>query len=171
MCVDKYCIHCNRIFSVDNLDSVCCDKCSYWFHLECSNLNVNEFVHLCNSPDKSWTCPPCKHKMCVRCSVSTHNKPKISCSLCKNLYHNVCVGLPKSMKNTPDTPDWFCNACRPSIFPFHNVDLKNLLKLSTSCVKHSLKNMSLLATNLSRKCSVCFKVLSKSNPGIPCFLL
>ncbi len=41
--------------------------------------------------------------------------------------------------------------------------------MSSSCNKYSLHNLTLLSTNLSRKCSVCLKVLSKSNPGIPCF--
>ena len=164
-CVDKYCIHCNKILSIDNLGSVCCDKCSFWFHHECSGLDEHDFEHLCNTPDVLWTCPPCKQKICVRCNISTFNKPKTTCCLCKNLYHNVCVGLPKSKSNVSD---WFCGRCRPSIFPFHNVDYKTLMKTSTHRDKYSLHNLTLLGSNMSRKCPVCSKVLSKSNPGIPC---
>ncbi len=162
-CVDKYCFHCNK--TTDNLDSICCDKCSFWFHQDCSNLEMHEFELFCNTPEKSWTCPPCKQKLCVRCNISTHNKSKTSCCLCKNLYHNVCAGL----KSKNHVSDWLCGICRPSVFPFHNVDYKTLIKLSTSCDKYSLQNLTLLATEMSRKCSVCTKVLSKSNPGIPCF--
>ena len=130
-------------------------------------MGADEFDKFCKNPDDSWTCPPCLRKLCVSCNLSTFRKSNVSCCLCKSLYHSVCVGLPKTNNST--ATDWFCNTCRPSIFPFHNVDYKNLVKLSTSCDKYSLQNLSLLAVDMSRKCSVCTKVLSKSNPGIPCF--
>ena len=107
---------------------------------------------------------PCKRKLCVSCNLSTHNKPKTSCCLCGNLYHNVCVGLSKSKTQI----NWLCKSCRPNVFPFHNVDYKNLMKMCNSHAKFSLENMSALAPDMSRTCSVCVKVLSKSNQGIPC---
>ena len=162
-CVDNYCKLCDKDFST-NYDSICCDYCSYWFHFLCSGLDTLEFENYSN-PDIRWKCQSCKQKLCVSCNLSTHNKPKTLCCLCGNLYHNVCIGLPKS-KNT--NIDWFCSSCRPAVFPFHNVDHKNLVKLSTYVNKFSLENMSLLAGNMSRTCSICATVLSKSNPGIPC---
>ena len=165
-CIDKYCFQCNRTFKTDNQDSICCDRCSFWFHSDCSQLSVDEFNHLCSNPSQNWTCIPCKKKICVRCKISTHNKPKISCCLCKNLYHNVCVGLSKS---TGDKEDWLCTSCRPSVFPFHNLDLKNLHKLYTNNDKFLLESLNLLACDMSRECTICEKKLSKSNLGIPCF--
>ena len=84
--------------------------------------------------------------------------------MCKDLYHNVCAGLSKSDTNKPD---WLCTTCRPSIFPFHNVDYKTLVKL-TSCDKYSLENVTLLTSDMSRICSICSKALHRTNPGIPC---
>ena len=167
-CIEKYCIHCNKIVSNEkfDLDCICCDKCSYWFHQSCSQLDDTKFKKYRNNPDELWTCPPCKQKLCVRCSISTFNKPKTSCCLCLNLYHNVCAGLPKS-KNMSSS--WLCTTCRPTVFPFHNVDKKGLDKLKTSSDRYSLESLNLLAINLSQKCSICLKKLSKNNPGVPCF--
>ena len=163
-CIEKYCIHCSK--STDNLDSISCDKCSYWYHLECSQLKTVEFEHMRNSPAETWTCIPCKRKLCVKCNLSTHNKPKTICCLCKNIFHNVCVGLPKSKI---DHTGWFCDPCRKLVFPFHNVSFKILNKLSTVCNKYDLQSMTVISNDMSRTCSVCIKKLSKSNPGIPCF--
>ena len=167
-CIDKYCIHCDKIVDGPDyvLDSICCGKCSFWFHKDCAKLDVHEFDKLCNQPDHPWTCPPCKQNLCVRCNISTFHKPKTACCLCKNVYHNVCAGLPKCGSRSSD---WLCSNCRPSVFPFHNIDYKTLKKLSTSCDKYSYQNMSLLSQNMSSICSVCSKKLSNSNPGIPCF--
>ena len=35
--------------------------------------------------------------------------------------------------------------------------------------KYSLDSLTLMSSNMSRNCSVCTTVLSRSNPGIPCF--
>ena len=125
-CRDKYCKHCNKTFSNSNYDSICCDKCSFWYHFQCSQLRDSQFRQICDNSDLPWKCPPCKRKLCVNCNSSTHNKPKISCLLCDKLYHNVCAGLPKAFKQT----DWLCKSCRPSVFPFHNVDHKSLIKIA-----------------------------------------
>ncbi len=164
LCTEKYCFQCNK--TTDNSDSICCDKCSFWFHFKCSKLKLHEFNNLCNNSDQPWNCPPCIQKYCTRCNISTHNKPKTTCCLCKSLFHNVCVGLPKVKY---DNSDWLCSSCRPSVFPFHNVDFKSLIKLSNICDKFSLQKLTLLSADMSRKCSVCYKLLSKSNRGIPCF--
>ena len=162
-CIEKYCKACSKTFSV-NYDSICCDFCSFWHHFECSGLSKTEFDNLSNKPDTPWKCIPCKRKLCVSCNLSTHNKPKAICCVCGDLYHNVCVSLPKSTSKD----DWLCKSCRPNIFPFHNVDYKNLMKLSNYHNKFSLENMSATAPDMSRTCSVCLKGLSKSNQGIPC---
>ena len=165
-CTDKFCIQCDKAFPDDNLDSIFCDKCCYWYHRDCSELGPKEFEYLGNSPNVPWSCPPCKKKICVKCNISTFRKPKINCSLCKNVFHNVCAGLPKS---ATQSSDWFCTTCRPSVFPFHNVDHKSLLKLTSNNDKYSLQNLNNLAPNMSRTCSICSILLSKNNPGIPCF--
>ena len=52
-CKDKYCIGCDKKFPNEQVDSIYCDRCSYWYHLSCSNLNTQEFdipvhIHLTN---------------------------------------------------------------------------------------------------------------------------
>ena len=44
-CIDKYCFQCSKTFKDDNLDSICCDRCSFWYHRECSQLSEDEFDH------------------------------------------------------------------------------------------------------------------------------
>ena len=124
-------------------------------------MSDSKLRQICDNSDIPWTCPPCKRKLCVNCNSCTHNKPKTSCFLCDN----VCVGLPKAFKQT----DWLCKTCRPSVFPFHNVDHKSLIKVTNNPGKYSLENLSVIASDMSRNCSVCAVALSRSNPGIPCF--
>ena len=164
-CKEKYCKKCEKCFRPDNYESICCDNCSFWFHSTCSELGEDEFQYHSNNPDSTWFCPPCKGKLCICCKISTFRKSKVNCSVCNNLYHTVCAGLPKS-KN--DDSDWICHPCRSIIFPFHNIDYKALSKMSTAGDKFSLKTLNDIFPNMSRTCSVCLKNLSKSNPGIPC---
>ena len=163
-CKDKYCKQCDKVFSENNYESICCSNCSFWLHFNCSNLDREEFQYHNDNPESTWICPPCKGKLCVNCKISTFHKPKINCCLCNNLYHTACAGLPNSAKLSSD---WLCKTCRPSVFPFHNVDHKNLLKLLPD-QKFSLQKLNEIYTDMSRSCSICAKVLSKSNPGIPC---
>lgn len=83
------------------------------------------------------------------------------------MYHKICVKLSKFSKD--DVSDWLCKHCRPVIFPFHNVDYKTLMKLSTNVDKYSFDTLSESASNFKRLCSICSKNLSKNNPGIPCY--
>ena len=168
-CRDEYCKQCDKFFSEKNYPIICCDKCSFWFHSNpsCCNLTETEFKFLSENRDAKWTCPPCLRKLCVSCNLSTHNKPKVNCINCNQLYHKICAKLPNSSKY--DTSNWLCKHCRPVIFPFHNVDYKTLIKFSTKNEKYSLDNMSKGASSFSRKCSICSKNLSKNNPGIPCY--
>ena len=38
-CTDKYCIDCNKTFPKECQDSICCDKCSFWFQVKSSQVN------------------------------------------------------------------------------------------------------------------------------------
>ena len=163
-CIEKYCVSCNKTFS-ENHESICCDYCSYWHHFHCSGLNESDFKNLSKNSISRWKCQSCTQKLCVSCNLSTHNKSKSKCCSCGNLYHNVCAGIPKS--KTQDK-NWFCLSCRSNILPFHYVDYKNLIKMSTSLNKFSLESISLKSLDMSRKCSICDKMLSKANQGIPC---
>ena len=71
-CTDKYCIHCEKTFPENSLESICCDKCSYWYHLDCSGLSDSEFEHHLENPSDNWTCKKCINKFfCLLKSVLT----------------------------------------------------------------------------------------------------
>ena len=78
-CKDKYCIGCDKKFPNEQVDSIYCDRCSYWYHLSCSNLSIQDFDILSSRPSDKWTCDKCTNKFCKKCDRSTHNKPKSKC--------------------------------------------------------------------------------------------
>ena len=72
---DKYCVDCNKIFPENNQDRICCDKCSYWHHLDCSELSETEFEYHISNPDAYWACKKCIKKFCKKCDASVfHNQ-------------------------------------------------------------------------------------------------
>ena len=87
ICTEKYCISCNKTFPEECLDSIFCDRCSFWYHLRCTELSIPEFQHLSSPPSEKWKCRSCIDKFCNKCDLNTHNKPKSKCCLCKNTYH------------------------------------------------------------------------------------
>ena len=82
-CIVKYCNKCTKKFSVDNDDSIDCDKCERWYHPSCTNLTISEHEHLRASPESVWHCSPCNTKYCAKCGITTrYNKAKTSCQVC-----------------------------------------------------------------------------------------
>ena len=76
LCVDKYCKHCKKSFSHNNLDSICCDKCNRWFHSYCSGLSNSEFQSQVTDISKNWTCNSCNNKFCHKCNIPFKKKNK-----------------------------------------------------------------------------------------------
>ena len=166
-CVDKYCIDCNKTFPENNLDSINCDKCSYWYHLNCSELSDQEFKSFLSNPSKKWVCKPCIKKYCKKCDISVHHKSKISCCLCHHTFHFSCVNLPASSKNDGTTDSWLCQNCTQITFPYASESNKTVISLSnTKLDKYSLEKCS--SPNYSNTCNVCKKKLNKNNSGFPC---
>ena len=130
-CTDKYCKHCDKTFPPTDQDSICCDKCSYWFHLRCTDLTKTDFDKLCEDESAKWFCQKCVNNYCKKCDTSVYHKAKISCCLCSHTYHFSCVNLPKTYKDDKTfTKNWIC-------FTSSTLTPKNLL---TTWVVTNLKN-------------------------------
>ena len=96
---------------------------------------------------------------------STFNKPKTKCCACKNFYHLSCAGIPKN--STTSLSSWICLSCKPTIFPFHNLDKNKITELSNhKAEKFSRKNIS--CVGYADECTICNIKLKNSNPGVPC---
>ena len=57
----------DKRFPPEEVDSIYCDRCSYWYHLSCSNLSSQEFDLLSSRPTDKWTCDKCTNKFCKKC--------------------------------------------------------------------------------------------------------
>ena len=83
-CIDKYCNKCNKTFPKSNFESICCDKCSRWYHKKCTNLSISEFNSYLVNEDKIWKCSSCLDKYCKKCDISMYRKLNIICDITKN---------------------------------------------------------------------------------------
>ena len=167
-CVEKYCVDCNKIFPENNQGSICCDKCSYWYHLDCSGLSDSEFEYHKSNPDAYWACKKCIKNFCKKCDASVFHKTNIKCCVCHYTFHFSCMKIPQSYKNDVQfNKNWICVNCKPTVFPFAKIDNKKVLELSDHKLeKFSRDNLSV--SNLSSVCRICEKRLTKNNKGIPC---
>ena len=52
------CLVC-QISVQDDHDSVCCDFCDKWVHIECTDMTPDQFFDYCNDPDKIYKCVIC----------------------------------------------------------------------------------------------------------------
>ena len=167
-CVEKYCYDCNKILQENYQDGICCDKCSFWYHLHCTDLTLNKFKFHCDNPSARWTCKNCIKNFCKKCDSSVHHKPKITCCACQYTYLFSCAKIPQAVKNDDNfLKNWICISCKPEIFPFAKIDNIKVVELSN----HRLEKYSrdkLCTGALSKKCSVCDGLLTKNNKGIPC---
>ena len=168
ICTEKYCFDCNKTFPADCQDSICCDKCSYWYHSHCTELSDSEFKHHCDYPSVKWICRKCTNNFCKKCDSSVHHKPKIKCCVCHYSYHLTCAKLSQNCKNDVEfKKHWICVTCKPTLFPFAKIDNKKLLDLSNhNLEKYSRENLS--NNSYSNKCNVCDRKLMTNNKGIPC---
>ena len=169
VCVDKYCNKCGKTFSMANINSICCDRCSQWYHQTCTDLTTSEFNQYSENVDKIWKCKSCIGKYCKKCNITTHHKDKLSCNLCNNIYHLKCSGLTKDrfneIKNKKDT--WKCRDCYSNIFPFHQIDNNKLESLQDIKVKQNTK-ITMNTENYSKWCAVCDKKVLQPQCGLPC---
>ena len=167
-CTEKYCYDCNKLFPEDCQESICCGKCSFWYHRHCTDLTLDKFKFHSENPSARWICKKCTKNFCKKCDSSVHHKPKISCCICRCTYHFSCAKIQQLYKNDNNfLKNWICITCKPDIFPFAKLDNKKLFELSNhSLDKYSRDNLS--TSTLSNQCSVCDQYLTRNNKGIPC---
>ena len=89
-----------------------CDKCSNWFHFECTGLD-SDFASL-----DEWYCKHCdfivtdSSRLCTCADEFDPNRQTIMCmGSCKALYHPECVGVDLGLMPTEDVNKWKCNEC------------------------------------------------------------
>ena len=167
LCIDKYCIKCNKTFPESNINSICCDKCSYWFHQNCALLTTCELDYYTVNTEKSWFCKSCIDKNCKKCNTTLYRKQSIKCNLCKNKYHIKCVGITKMAFTKTCDNLWSCEDCLSNIFPFHQLDNDNIEDLHDKKVKkHALSTINI--ENYKNWCTVCDKKVFRPLKGLPC---
>ena len=132
-CVEKYCIKCDKTFPASEEKSICCDKCNFWYHLDCSGLNLDKFQFHCANPSETWICDKCKKNCCKKCNGNCAHKASLSCSVCKFTFHYTCIKIPISLKTDKSfTSTWMCKPCHSHIFPFNEIDNKKVISLSNT---------------------------------------
>ena len=167
-CVKNFCIKCNKNLTVPRDKSISCKKCTYNYHLSCSELNENKFHYYQNHETEKWECMKCIKNSCRKCNSSIHHKASIRCCACNYAYHYSCWKIPVNYKNDKIfTSSWICPICKPNILPFASLTDTKVIELSNHRLdKYSRDSIS--STDYSRTCSVCYVNLKRNNPGVPC---
>lgn len=86
-CTEKYCYDCDKVFPEDHQESISCDKCSFWYHLHCTDLTLDKFKFHSDNPSARWICKKCTRNFCKKCGTSVYHKPRITCCVCHYTYH------------------------------------------------------------------------------------
>ena len=168
-CINKYCKKCNKSLHNTDTDSICCDKCNYWYHLPCSNLSASEFKCYIDNTNKIWKCNSCINLICKKCDITLFKKENILFNICKNKYHLKCSGLTKDffkkIKNKEDA--WNCRNCYSDIFPFHQIDNQKLEKL-IEITKKTFSSININKEDYTNWCNICNKKVIQPRNSLPC---
>ena len=95
---------------VPNVDSICCDCCDKWFHLECTEITRAQFKVFTTDGSFVWFCNKCTIDTCNKCNILTRHGPKLNCAKCNKHYHLRCAGLSKKAEIPYGIP-WYCYQC------------------------------------------------------------
>ena len=77
---------------MSNFDSICCEKCDRWYHINCTNLTNTAFNDYCDNKDKNWKCDICMLKLCRKCDLTLKYRTgnSLCCLICKYNIHLKC---------------------------------------------------------------------------------
>ena len=160
----------------EHSDSISCDNCRKWYHLECTDLTKTQFEIFTKDKSFDFICDKCESNTCNKCNILTNPGNKIQCERCEKYYHLRCAGLSKTAY-IPTTA-WYCFQCHEDIFPFSRLSIKQISNLTFNSLcpdRHpnqlrSIHN-SLHATKVPKfdeTCNVCSKKVVQKNSAIPC---
>ena len=162
----------------ENCNSISCDYCRKWCHLECTDLSESQFEIFSKDKSFEWACSNCERNICNKCNILTKDNTRIKCDKCDKNYHLRCAGLSKTA--FIPTTQWYCYQCQDDIFPFNNISVRQVSNLSfnsLSLVRHpnQLRSIHSACTQIdnqqpcySKKCNVCSKIVNRPNTAIPC---
>ena len=156
-------------------DSISCDNCRKWHHLECTDLTKFQFEIFTHDKSFEWICTKCVKNSCKKCNILTKQGTSIQCDKCENNYHLGCAGLSKTAY-IPTTL-WYCYQCHEDIFPFNSIPVKQVNSLSFNSLyldKHPNQIRSIHNSSHNNEpvyngiCYVCSKKVDRPNSSIPC---
>ena len=156
-------------------DSISCDYCINWHHLQCTDLNPAQFEIYARDKSFEWVCNYCVVNTCHKCNILTKDCSKIQCERCEQKYHLRCAGLSKTAYIP--TTSWYCYQCNEDIFPFNIISVNQILNLSFNSLnldKHpnQLQSIHNASPNnepdFSSICNVCLNKVCRPNSAIPC---
>ena len=150
-------------------NSISCDYCRKWCHLQCTDLSESQFEIFSKDKSFEWACSKCVTNICNKCNILTKDNTKIKCDKCNQNYHLRCAGLSKTAfipTTMTGTTIWYCYQCQEDIFPFNNISVKQISNLSfnsLSSARHPNQLRSIHSTHTqndnqeptySNKCNV-----------------
>ena len=97
----------------------------------------------------------CGNRQCSKLLSHDENFPK--CVICFQRFHRKC-SLPIS-----DLNDFHCSSCMELVFPFNNIETRDLFELFNENV--FIDNM----VSKKCKCAGCRKYIKKNNPAAHCY--
>ena len=175
--IPYFCLYC-RTRVPEDCNSISCDYCRKWCHLECTDLSESQFAIFTKDKSFEWACSKCESNLCNKCNILTKDNTKIKCDKCNLTYHLRCAGLSKTAYIP--TTKWYCYQCQANIFPFNNISVRQVSNLSfnsLSLTRHPNQLRSIQQTHTqndnqdpaySNKCNVCTKKVDRPNTAIPC---
>ena len=153
-----FCPQCRARVPEDG-NSISCDYCRKWYHLECTDLTKTQFDIFSKDKSFEWVCNKCVSNVCSKCSILTRNNTKIQCEKCMKSYHLRCAGLSRTAYIP--TTCWYCYQCQLEIFPFNNLSVSQITNVSfnsLNLISHPNQLRSLISSqNVTQEPDYCRK--------------
>ena len=158
----------------ENSDSISCDYCKKWHHLDCTDLTKAQFEIFTKVKSFEWYCSKCMNEKCNKCNLLQYGT-KIQCEKCEKKYHLRCAGLSKTAYIP--TSAWYCYQCQAEIFPFNTISVKQVSSLTFNSLNlnrhpNQIRSIHVSLQNnepiLNPNCNICFKRVNQPNSAIPC---
>ena len=130
-----------------NHKAIQCDRCNYWNHIKCDNIDNKTYEYLKHSNDcEIFYCRLCKYEMftsqnvsdenldiienqicfCGICSKKVGQKHKaVQCDLCDHWNHIKCDNIDnktyEALKKSSVSEKYYCKLCKEDLFVFQKL--------------------------------------------------